>query len=439
MTADEVCDDLEHDSAATFPAEEVQVLKDAGLCRKSTNITHMGRLFAVIEQAKEGKPANAEGECRRAILWPRNLNAKQTEAPTPTLQDTTEAAREVEPNTWATCFDLKNGFHQIPLSEARQSHFGFKVKGETWVYIRLPMGTRFAPEIMQVVVEILAHAAVAMVTSVPEGGAVKARVHIDNVRFVSKSKSVVTAVAEAFQKVCRESGVTLNAEAENRTHQHGVFLGQICDYKSGKVSVAKKTMERLSAALEGAQHPKATLRDVLSLYGSTLHCARILRSSPSSHYAAMKFCRKRVSALGHGEDLQKFLDKPANLWPCAQKDFAEWVEELRRNEPINHLQRPDREGEKIVMFVDASLIGWGAVLVLPDSSIFEAGGKWRDGPHLPAAINQLEMRSVANGCTTFGDLIRRYGKDVPLVVFVDFFLFFFFYEWLASRVGETGK
>jgi hypothetical protein len=248
---------------------------------------------------------------------------------------------------------------------------------------------------------------------------VKARVHIDNVRFVSKSKSVVTAVAEAFQKVCRESGVTLNAEAENRTHQHGVFLGQICDYKSGKVSVAKKTMERLSAALEGAQHPKATLRDVLSLYGSTLHCARILRSSPSSHYAAMKFCRKRVSALGHGEDLQKFLDKPANLWPCAQKDFAEWVEELRRNEPINHLQRPDREGEKIVMFVDASLIGWGAVLVLPDSSIFEAGGKWRDGPHLPAAINQLEMRSVANGCTTFGDLIRRYGKDVPLVVFVD--------------------
>jgi hypothetical protein len=419
MTADEVCDDLEHDSAATFPADEVQVLKDAGLCRKSTNITHMGRLFAVLEQAKEGKPANAEGECRRAILWPRNLNAKQTEVPTPTLEDTTEAAREVEPNTWATCFDLKNGFHQVPLSEARQSHFGFKINGETWVYIRLPMGTRFAPEVMQVVVEILAHAAVAMVTSVPEGGAVKARVHIDNVRFVSKAKSVVTAVAVAFQNLCREANITLNTEDENAVHQQGAFLGQICDYKNGKVSVAKRTMEKLSTAWERAQHPQATLRDVLSLYGSTLHCARILRSSPSSHYAAMKFCRKRVSALAQGEDLQKFLDKPANLWPCAQKDFQDWVIELKKNEPTNHLKKPDSVGEKIVMFVDASLIGWGAVLVLPDGSIFEAGGKWRDGPHLPAVINQLEMRSVANGCTYFGELIRRYGKDVPLVVFVD--------------------
>ncbi len=69
------------------------------------------------------------------------------------------------------------------------------------------------------------------------------------------------------------------------------------------------------------------------------------------------------------------------------------------------------------MLVQASIVGFDRCILVQTSIV----ARWfrLRSLHVGSGFKKKEMRSVANGCTTFGDLIRRYGKDVPLVVFVD--------------------
>ncbi len=419
-------DDPDHttDSAKSFPAHEIQVLIDSAVARPADEkeIKRMCRLFSVIEKAKEGKPSNARGECRRAILWPKILNDELEEVPTPKLDDSVESAREVERDTFAVCFDLKNGFHQVPLSASRARHFGLRLGKNCFVFVRMPMGVTFAPEVMQVIVELLAHAAI---HDTKARGAVTARVHIDNVRFVSKSKKILDKAATAFKDLCNSATVTLNEEPENEIHQLGGFLGQRCDYLNGMVSMEERTLQKLQEKATAAFAPEASLRDIYRLYGSCQYASRILRVAPANHYAAIKFCRKRLSDFSSG-DINVFLAQPARLWPCAKLDFERWIEELRPNIPINHLQKPSPDTTRITLFVDASLRGWGAVLISPSGEVKVAGDKWKQRKHLAAvaegasgSINILEMAAVTAALQFFDSTIRVFDKSIPLALFVD--------------------
>ena len=154
-------------------------------------------------------------------------------------------------------------------------------------------GATFAPEILQVIMEILALAAIEQVGAT---GVVKSRVHIDNVRFISLSQKILDKVGDRFEQLCAQCNLTLNKELCNSTHQTGSFLGLDCDYANGTVCVAEKTLDKIRHRAHTVfEDTKATVRDGLSLFSSCIFASRALRLSPAEFFVVFKFIRRRLA------------------------------------------------------------------------------------------------------------------------------------------------
>jgi hypothetical protein len=385
---------------------DLAVLTDADIIEgtDSDGALHVGRLFFVAEDHKER---------RRPIFWPRTLNAQVTEVPTPPLEDVVAAARDLTPGGWARCFDLSASFFQVELPAAVRRHFTFRTADAWWRFKRLVMGARWSPEVLQAIVECIASEAAQRVglTAV-----VRIVVHIDNVRFWSQRRQDCDKVADEFVKLCLAAGITLNKEITNAPHQHGDFLGVEYDYRRAVVCLtgAKRT------ALEGKRKilasAAATYGDILSLFGMCAFASRVLRIPLARYWPVVKFVRRRAAAFATGVIA---LTSRANLWPSAAACWQDWIDSLLSNTPVSHGSR-SLPTEHHVVFTDASLSGFGAVLCTAAGDIAHYAGKWTHIPGLEhelasSDINALEMKAVDLAVGRF----RAQLRNAPVLILVD--------------------
>jgi hypothetical protein len=316
--------DDDADWMSDVSAEDLALLSTMDIIEQtdSDGVAHIGKLFFVFEQAKHR---------RRPIFWPRTLNNKVADVPTPPLPDVVCSALDIQPGSWAATFDLTSSFYQIGLPPAVRRHFAFRTGAKYFRFKRLVMGARWSPEAMQVICEILAE------ESLKRAGVsatVKSVVHIDNVRFCGARRQHVEAAAAAFRQVCQESNVTLNTEPGNDVHQQGEFLGIAFDYNQASVSLSAKTIAKLKeqrAILQASANP--TYAQALTLWGTCSFAARVLRQNMAAQWPVLKFIRRRASAFTLGTIE---LSSPADIWQCALPAWENWIDELLQNETVRH-------------------------------------------------------------------------------------------------------
>ena len=165
-----------------------------------------------------------------------------------------------------------------------------------------------------------------------------------------------------LKNFCLDSNITLNDEEGNAPHQHGDFLGLHYNYNSGEVCLGKKTLNKLNSI----EIPdKATRREYLAIFGLVLFATRALKVHPAKFFTQIKFIRKRCCA-GN-------LDEEVAIWPSCVKGFQLWISQLRTNKPVRHEIGEPLSAETI-LFTDASVTGWGAVL-MSGGDVYSTAGR----------------------------------------------------------------
>ena len=268
----------------------------------------------------------------------------------------------------------------------------------------MPMGETVAPAIMHAITEVVAHAAAREL-------AVRTRVFVDNVRFLGSQDDVTTAM-QRFQALASECRIELNSEPGNIAHQVGAFLGMQFDYRDATVRLGSKAIDKLQAFRSRICSGDLTMEDFVAGFGVVEYASRILRIRTSAYHIALKFARRRASAMFAGELVPSM---QAKLWPCAKRPLLQWIDQLLANPPTPAGLPSDKQRE-YVLATDASLHGWGGILYCDATGEFEeAGGRWGKS-HSHTDINHLEAYAVANAWRAFS---RRLAASTKVLILVD--------------------
>jgi hypothetical protein len=368
-------------------------------------VVRTGFAFCVLESKEDG-------DRRRFILWPRQLNEETRRAGiriNAAMVDVEQHCVDAHFGEAALVFDLRLGFNQVGLAEAVQPHYGFVVRApdgadEFYVSTVLVMGASTSPGILQAVTEALAREALRRAGL---ESTVRWRVQVDGVRFIG-SVEALDRVKREFVSVCDEMGATIKAEPNlNTPHSVGVWYGVLFDYARKRVSLTPKTLNKLSVltrAIAGA----TTVDDWLSLYGFLAHYSVVLQAPTHEYYSCVKFFRRLASAVARGK---RKLTDPVAIWDSAKDAVNSWIEFL--SAPEREACPPRTLGARpIVLFSDASLKGWGAVLCR-GGLVLHIGGRWEDDVDR-SNINALEALAVERAAEYFAERLSH--ADVVLAI-----------------------
>ena len=103
------------------------------------------------------------------------------------------------------------------------------------------------------------------------------------------------------------------------------------------------------------------------------------------------------------------LDEEIPIWPSCVKGWGVWLGELKRNTPTRH--EPGNGGTaEATMFTDASVVGWGAVLVV-GSEVHTVAGRWPK-PIDCSEISTYEANAVAMAAESFTTLLQPCKKII---------------------------
>ena len=323
-------------------------------------VRRMCKAFLIDEVAK-GR--------RRIIIWPEFLNSSMERMPFASIIGDVADKWATPAGSFSRCFDAKCGFFQIPLPAETQRHYAFRVGKQYFTVRKLPMGVWFAPELFHTIMAVLTHEL---------GESVRTFIHIDNVRINGDSEEIVNKAVDEFLKRCKDCGVTMREEPAD------IFLGAVLDHVAGAASCTTESILKLQRSAKSVLDQKNCCLGELREFVSRLCWAsRILRIPLANFYGALKFIRRRF--------VDDKNDAIISVWESAKPVFREWLSVIEANKPAFHPGYTDQV--EFTMFTDASLSGFGAVLVSDKGDVQTFSGRWADLA-VSGDINYLEMRAL---------------------------------------------
>lgn len=270
----------------------------------------------------------------------------------------------------------------------------------------MAMGARWSAETMDLISKTLAGHCDYAIEAPPVPVAIQT--HVDNIRGITRSREEAQRYAEWLQSRTDDVGATLNEDGLG-VHQVGPFCGLEFDYKSKKVRLLPKTARKIPALVSKVEENNLTAADVAEMFGVIFYASTALRIDVAPFYFAMKAYRRIASRLSKGS-----IDDESRLklTSCVHKQLLQWLAKLKDN----RWTAPPRVMERhFIMYSDASLTGWGAVLIrVSDQQVFSVGDRWNarySGHH---NINTLEAIAVLEGLHAFKELLE--GSSVELRV-----------------------
>lgn len=365
------------------------------------------RMFSVNELAKHR---------RRPITWTRDLNELFGNGPSISLPQARHLVQSVTLYSWGLVADLKGWFFQIPLSDKVSRCHAFKgPDGQHYRCMTLPMGQRCSPGVAHFIASLMAAEVMRRTTEhgVPQG-AVVVNVYIDNFRFLSNTPRYLGLAAKELLAVCALVGATLNEKAAQLLpRQQYVFLGIDFDHVHRRVRCDRMKIERFRESLQPID--QWTVHQMLMVFGKLFHFAtlRDLGSTMNEHFFALKFFRRRVSALCKG---RLSFESSANVWPSVRHLIADWIRHALMND---WFYPPTQEGSQArsptFVFSDASNHGYGYVIWRPGEMPFWGGGTWtteKRGTH----INILEAEAA---CIALRSFTQRTKEKQNVMLLLD--------------------
>jgi len=320
------------------------------------------RLFTVAEVEK--------GRCR-AIKHPPEVNDfiskdKLLGVHLPSLAEQIEQVRTAD---FALELDGAAFFDGFEVHPDIASYQGFKSGSNHYVYTRMLMGVRYAVDVAQTAMKILARYAIATAyQQTPTRNVVTEQTNVDNVRFAGDEEAV-RKVAEQFFTICQAANVTVTPPKEEtkamwdaKKHQ---WLGAIYDLKNRQMSLTEKTLKKIRTNWEARS--EWTLRHLAAHFSLLFWATRIIKLQVCEKFNAMKTYRwlaqKIQQAADKGNspssqaDLDAIWETKAKLPKTALRELETWTHEALHNIPATIVKHPMEH----TIFVDASRYKWGAV------------------------------------------------------------------------------
>ncbi|KAJ9471923.1 ASC1-like protein 1 [Diplonema papillatum] len=334
--------------------------------------------FTVVEE-KEGALR------QRFILWTHEANdaieADGYEAQVP-LKHVSTYLDAVHAECGSTR-DLRCGFYGVEVPRGARDAFRFQDDaGDWWELTRLPMGHTCAPELMHTLTSTIAGHPdfVKTVHAVP--AAVTVHTWVDNVRYAGSRKDVLEASRKVDELAARSKVTWKDADTRTASTRYE-FIGVDWDHQSGKVGISARLSKKLARDLVEVRKGAMSASGLETLGGRLLHASAIVGVFVGEFYFALKFLRRLTNALNRGE---KAVDQTVRLSGSVQRLLDGWVRAVleKRRMPVT------ARVPSLTVFVDASLEGWGGVLVdVATNAIEVLGSRWsrkEKGLH----INELE-------------------------------------------------
>ena len=365
----------EPDRSLFFSAEDAAVLERDSIVLRVDEQVRTSRptrgcvtAFTVVELAK-GR--------RRAIHWPEEQNAASERVYTPDvpLQHISAYLDDVHTECGAV-FDLKCGFWEVLLPESARAWYRFRdASGTLYEMQRLLMGHRAAVELMQLLTSVVAGDPEVVLAK--HAAPARVRVWVDGFRYSGVRGDVQSAINLAIE----------NARALNATYKDQVsapvdaydFIGVHWDHAKHTVRVADKTLGKLPSSVAAA----LSARDIEQLVGRLIFTAGVTQTPLADFYFAMKWAKRVCHAINVG--LTK-IDDSVSVPPSVRQLLDAWI----ATTSAAHKPRQVRDGEWPILFTDATLTNYGAVLVMPSRQIFVTGAAFDDGTQQHIATREAQ-------------------------------------------------
>jgi hypothetical protein len=139
-----------------------------------------------------------------------------------------------------------------------------------------------------------------------------------------------------------------------------------------------------------------------------MYASQVVDVQPGQFYFAMKTYRRSASKLSTGVSPEMMI----KLSPCVQRQFAAWIAAAMLNPPTTPPMA--NATATYAMYSDASMSGWGAVLVnLTTREVRSVGESW-DPTMKGFSINVLECEATVRGVYAFREQMRGTHIDVMI-------------------------
>ena len=311
-----------------------------------------------------------------------NLWVKKEEFQMLTFQMIKQAIR---PQDWCCTLDLKDAYFHIPIAERHRKYLRFSFQNTTYEYNVLPFGYKLAPRTFSVCLRA------ALEPLRREG--IRVRAYLDDLILMAASEELAMDHTMKLVSHMSSLGLVLNWSKSNPWPSHQVTY----------VGLALDTME-MKATLSPDRC--VSLRQALSLVRAgqwaQVHAVRRLLGIMSSAHQVVPL------GLLHMRQLQRWFNRVnkesvLRRHHCIQVphsvggDLAHWQNQTIIDRGVS-LVVPS---ERLTVFTDASLLGWGGVC--GQESI---GGLWSDQEKL-RHINLLELHTVTLVLKHFAHIVQR--------------------------------
>jgi hypothetical protein len=215
------------------------------------------------------------------------------------------------------------------------------------------------------------------------------------VKFSGTEEQMLRAGA-FIEAAAQEVGATWNADERLTASTTCTFIGGDWDHSGKTIACTEKFLRRLPQKCPQT----LSLQEAERLFGRLIHAAGMLRLPLAHYYWAMKWYRRRVNGFTNGTvGIEEQHIVPWSVRTCLQQ----WIGDARRIVKIPH----GGFGDKVAtLFTDASLKGWGAILVTAAAEVRVAGAAWKS-TYDSSYISTLEASAVVNALVPCGEWIRR--------------------------------
>lgn len=336
------------------------------------------RFFSVVEELK----------CRRRpIMWPYGQLNASTYLSGFTLAPVS-VKRRLALSACAATFDLSASYWQVAVPESK--YVLRDVAGRLYRVLRMPYGADFAAECMQLITDFVVASAERDVKNGSVLAPLNVDTHIDNI-FAGGEEHVVRLFIDAVVRICAQYSITLNDPAAQTAPQVRVeYCGILFDLEQNTVRPAR------TPDLSDTSTFQAFERTI----GRALYATAVRGEPLFAHYLTLKWWRRQLNKLSRG--LASWTDALAPP-PAVQRHCERWFAQLASNAPV-HVPAPEATKPHVVAAVDASLSGFGIILMQDGCMPRSFGGRWRaDVAH----INVAEALAAIAVLHVFGDTIAN--------------------------------
>jgi hypothetical protein len=293
--------------------------------------------------------------------------------------------------------DISASFYGLEIGDEARQYYRFRdSEGNLYEMCRMMMGHVLAAEIQHIITCVIAgHPNYVQ----PQfASSTQLDVWIDNVRYTGERAKVAAEVQRL-----RETANRVNAamKVDNPASNYE-FIGIAFDHAAHTVRLANKTAKKLP---EG--HVPAEMRadDIEGLVGRLIFASAVLQRPLINRWWTLKWARRIFNRLNRGLLLPT---AAVSIPEAARAALDHWVVEAKTQHKVVRRNNSTRSAP---LFTDATLEGWGGVLINDNNEVFVAGGRFP-----PTRINYgsniapHEAAAVDLSLQHFADAIRGIAK-----------------------------